>query len=657
MKPKQTYQELEKKAEFFQTFADNSYDWEMFVDLAGEIKYISPSCELISGYTANEFIENPKLLTQIVHESDKEIVDNHFDRKLKHIANTISLAYRIITKKGNIKWIEHNCKEAFDKSNKNIGYISSNRDITERQNEQNKLVKTEKELSKVERRYRKMFENMKAGVAIYLPVENGNDFIFLDFNRAAEKITNTLQTKVIGKTLLSQFPNMNKTPFFKALQTVNETNKDLFLPAFYYKDAHREGWRENYIYKLSTGEIIAIFDDVTNLKKKNEELNLAKEKAEESDRLKSAFLANMSHEIRTPMNGILGFSNLLKEPNLTGEKKKEYIGIIEKSGARMLNIINDIVSISKIESGLMEVNMQESNINEHIEYIYAFFKPEIEAKGIQFSFNNSLPLKEAILKTDHEKVYAILTNLVKNAIKFTPEGSIEFGYILKKDTEPVEVEFYVKDTGIGVPADRHKAIFERFIQADITDKMARQGAGLGLAISKAYVEMLGGKIWIESEETKGSIFYFTLPYQIETVKENSTKNEILTHAEVPPAKKLKILIAEDDEISEMLMSIAVQKFVGEIISVRTGTEAVAACHNNPDINLVLMDIEMPEMDGYEATRQIRKFNKEVIIIAQTAYALEGEREKAITACCDDYIAKPIKADELEQMIIKYLNIQ
>ncbi len=389
---------------------------------------------------------------------------------------------------------------------------------------------------------------------------------------------------------------------------------------------------------------------------KEYEINLfkAKEKAEESDRLKSAFLANMSHEIRTPMNGILGFAELLKEPDLSGEEQQEYIDIIEKSGERMLNIINDIINISKIEAGLMEVQMQETNINEQLEYIYTFFKPEIEGKGMKLSFKNSLPFEKAILKTDREKVYAILTNLVKNAIKYSEKGTIEFGYVLKKDTGLAELEFFVKDTGIGIPKNRQEAIFERFIQADINDKMARQGAGLGLSISKAYIEMLGGKIWVESEEGVGSTFYFTLPCQCEETEKNA-KNEDSTSVEAISLKKLKILIAEDDPTSEMLLSHTVQKLANEIILARTGTEAVEICFKYPEIDVVLMDIMMPEMDGYEATRQIRMFNKDIIIIAQTAYALEGDKEKAIVAGCNDYITKPIKKEELTQLIIKCMN--
>ena len=246
-------------------------------------------------------------------------------------------------------------------------------------------------------------------------------------------------------------------------------------------------------------------------KKINFELQKAKEQAEESDRLKSAFLANVSHEIRTPMNGILGFADLLKSPELTSDKRYKYIDVIEKSGKRMLNTINDIVSISKIESGQPEIFISETNINKQLEYIYSFFKPETDKKGIQLILNNTLSVKEAIFNSDKEKIYSILTNLVKNAIKFTPQGSIEIGCKLKGDSKPAELEFSVKDTGEGIGNGQKKFIFERFRQG--SDSLTRnyEGAGLGLAISKAYVEMLGGKIWVESEYGKGTAFYFTIP--------------------------------------------------------------------------------------------------------------------------------------------------
>jgi len=405
-----------------------------------------------------------------------------------------------------------------------------------------------------------------------------------------------------------------------------------------------------------TNELITVFEGICSIigtalirKQTADDLVIAKEHAEESDHLKSAFLANMSHEIRTPMNGILGFAGLLKEPGLTGEEQKKYIGIIEKSGARMLNIINDIVSISKIESGQMEISISETNIKDQIEFIYTFFKPEVERKGIQIFMKDSMHGIQTIIKTDREKLYAILTNLVKNAIKFTREGSIEIGYEQKGKF----LEFFVKDSGEGISKGQKEIIFDRFRQGSELLTRNYEGAGLGLSISKSYVEMLGGKIWVDSKPGKGSTFYFTILCDAFHDANGTIKNIEPTIEVEEQIQNLKILIAEDDETSEMLLSIAVKIFGREILSVRTGVEAVEACRNNPDIDLILMDIKMPVMDGYTATRLIRKFNKKVVIIAQTAFGLSGDREKALKAGCNDYIPKPFNKAAL-MVILKNL---
>ncbi|HEY6141903.1 MAG TPA: PAS domain S-box protein [Flavobacterium sp.] len=399
-----------------------------------------------------------------------------------------------------------------------------------------------------------------------------------------------------------------------------------------------------------TTHFIAIKEDITDRKKIEKQLIKAKEKAEESDRLKLAFLANMSHEIRTPMNGILGFTELLKSPSLAGEEQQEYIRIIEKSGIRMLNIINDIINISKVESGQVEISLSETNVNEQIEYLYNFFKPEAKQKGILLSIDNPLTDNKAIINTDQEKMYAILTNLVKNAIKFTDSGSIDFGYVKKDDF----LEFYVKDTGFGISKAHKKIVFERFRQANESLTRTHEGSGLGLAISRAYVEMLGGKIWLESEEGKGSSFYFTIPYITQSESKNKVipKKVIAKEKTENTIKDLKVLIVEDDAISKLLITIAVKPFSKEIIKVSTGIEAIETCRNNPDIDLVMMDINMPEVGGYEATKQIREFNKDLVIIAQTANGMQSDKEEAIVAGCTDYISKPVNIASLGELIQK-----
>ncbi|MBS4057492.1 MAG: response regulator [Bacteroidales bacterium] len=417
----------------------------------------------------------------------------------------------------------------------------------------------------------------------------------------------------------------------------------------------KKRWLHDYKFfiRMPDGKpaIGGISFDITKAKETELELIKAKEMAEESDKLKSAFLANMSHEIRTPMNGILGFAELLKTTDLDSDKQQEYLRIIEKSGLRMLNIINDIIDISRIESGQMPVTNDIFNLNKMLEDMYSFFRPEAEKKGLSFNISKGLPNKQSELVSDNDKLYAILQNLIKNAIKYTNEGSISFGYSLQEEEHLLA--FFVSDTGIGIPPERQEAIFERFIQADIEDRMALQGAGLGLSIAKAYVEMLDGKIWVESEEHIGTTFYFHIPFHVKTAETKLEPDE----TEVIPVNttlpKLKVLIAEDDETSHQYLNLTIHNLTREIIAVYNGKEAVECVKNRPDIDLVLMDIQMPEMNGIEATRKIREFNKDIVIIAQTALAQKGDREMALSAGCNDYIAKPISPKAMMSMMLKH----
>ncbi|MCF8302941.1 MAG: PAS domain S-box protein [Bacteroidales bacterium] len=401
------------------------------------------------------------------------------------------------------------------------------------------------------------------------------------------------------------------------------------------------------IIATNIGSFIERINHLENLKK-------AKEKAEESDRLKTAFLANMSHEIRTPMNGILGFTDLLRETDISCEQKDQYTEIIHKSGQRLMNTVNDIVEISKIEAGIISLQKSATNVNKVVKELVNFFCSETQKYGLTLELDQLLPEYASTIFTDQSKLESILTNLIKNGIKYTDSGSIHVGCRMKDQF----VEFYVKDTGIGVPENRRDAIFNRFEQADVSDTRAFEGSGLGLAICKSYVEMLGGEIGLESEENKGSTFYFTLP--VSKAKSESPEEREKQSQDEPtqktkaPGKKIKILVAEDDEDSFLYLKTLLKKMDCELIQTITGTETVKQCRNNPDIDLILMDIKLPEMDGYEATRQIRAFNQKVPIIAQTAYAMEGDRAKAINAGCDEYVGKPIKKDDLMEKINKLM---
>jgi signal transduction histidine kinase len=384
----------------------------------------------------------------------------------------------------------------------------------------------------------------------------------------------------------------------------------------------------------------------------NLELISARDRALESDKLKSAFLNNISHEIRTPFNGILGFLSLIQLEKTTEASKTQYIEIINQNAQRLLNTINDIVEISQIQAGIIKLEFNNTNINTILKDQADRLMSEIVRKKLEFRILNNIQKDLENVKTDGKKLNSILSNLLNNAVKFTNSGSIEIG--VRNDSNALE--FSIKDSGIGIPEEKWDAIFDRFIQEDVSITRQYEGSGLGLSITKAYVELLGGKIWVKSETGKGSVFYFTIPVP-ELVKEKPSfkNNKSLIEDEILK-KSLRILLAENDYASIMYISAIIENISKELIVVKTGIEAVETCRKHEDIDVILMDINMLEMDGYEATRQIRQFNKKVIIIAQTAFGLPGDYEKAIDAGCNDYISKPIVYKELVDLIKLHITL-
>jgi signal transduction histidine kinase/CheY-like chemotaxis protein len=376
--------------------------------------------------------------------------------------------------------------------------------------------------------------------------------------------------------------------------------------------------------------------------------------AEESDRLKSAFLANMSHEIRTPMNSILGFSELLKKPGLTEERKNQFAAIVTSSGEQLLRIIDDVIDISKIESNQLTLKKQNIKLNDVLnEFItsQAQHMTDIIKQHIKIELRLPKGKRVVFLYTDPIRFMQIISNLVSNALKNTDEGYIEIGYDLITESLNEYVRFYVKDTGIGIPEEKFGLIFERFGQINTSRPV--KGTGLGLSITKGLVNLLGGDVWVKSDINKGSTFYFTLPYASNQDMAEERKEEKMK-TDIPDFSGKTVYIAEDDMISFLFIQEILAETKIDIKHALNGKDLISMLkEKQPEI--ILLDINMPVMNGYEAVAEIRKINNNIPVIAQTAYALEDEREKCLNAGCTDYISKPLSGSILIEKIGLYIN--
>lgn len=489
------------------------------------------------------------------------------------------------------------------------------------------------------------------------------DLIFI-FDKS-DRITYYRSKKIDAPDLNKDFSNLYDLIKSEKLLRLFKIHKERTfnsrqLQAFEHETTgnNDKGYYEYRLVALNDYEILCIVRDISELK--NTEQLLAHEKfrataAEEADKLKSAFLANMSHEIRTPMNAIIGFSNLLRDEETSDEEKIEYIEIINKSGDNLLHLIDDIIDFLKIEAGQLVINKSYCNITKILGEIFVFFEKDKRSRKkahINFLLNFPDNNKEITLFTDEYRFKQIMTNLLFNALKFTENGSIEFGYIINNEKQCVQ--FFVKDTGIGIPKDSLNVIFERFKKIEDKKTKLYGGAGLGLAICRNLIDILGGNIWVESIQGQGSTFFFTLPFI-----DLQTNDKIIMREsnEIPKYiwNDKTILVVEDEEYVCKFFERILLPTKANIIWAYNGINAVEMCKNNSNIDMVLMDMKLPELNGYEAVKRIKQHNSAIPVIAQTAFALSDDKAKCLEVGCDDYIAKPIDPVALLEKIQNFFN--
>lgn len=652
-------------------------------------EFASEGCKELTGYSSRDLINNFKVrYSDIIFPEDKQLVWEVIQDAVK-MKKFYDIKYRIITKRGSIKWVSERGRPNFDRYGNVVNIEGFITDISEGKFAEINLkaeleiseaiaiismellkdTVTPVKVSQLVQDYVKQFTGSEFTL-IYTPDEHGSTCTL--FNHKQEDQLLTIYLDELSRAEYAQFfellnaekPCIQNGPSAIGFPGFTETEDGILsyvsIPAFTNKKLSGLLIMGNSGTDYSEDEV-AIGQRFINMfalglyrLKAEETLQEAKSKAEESDRLKSLFLSNMSHEIRTPMNAIVGFAEMLQDTDLNREQKNKFLDVIIKSGDNLLRLINDIIDISKIEAGQLKFDYSDCLVNEMITDLETFFKQEMarqKKEHLNLFVQLGHPESDFAIYTDSFRLKQILNNLIGNAIKFTDEGFIEFGYKINQGI----IEFFVRDSGIGIAPDKQKLIFERFGQVQEAISRNLSGTGLGLTISKNLVELLGGKIWVDSIPGEGSTFYFTLPLRLST--KQTVKKEVSIAPENKPILDLtgkKILVVEDVDTNYFYMSSLLQKLNCEIIRANNGAKAVEICKTDPHIDLVLMDIELPVLDGYKATTEIKKIRPELPVIAQTAFAMMGERERSKEAGCNDYLAKPIRKEELISTLRKYL---
>lgn len=622
--------ELLQHQQEYQELINKMYEMVFVVGRDGKFKDVNKSAVDILGYSRNDFFSLGPA------DIDLNLEEGYVDEYMKSpVQQMFESSYR--AKNGSVISVEISNSPISYKGKKAVLNIA--RDIRFRKQSEAQL----RLLSKVVE---------QSPISVVITDSNGSiEYV----NPKYTEVTGYTLDEVVGSDPGILKSGFHSKSFYKNLWETILSGKDWY-GEFKNKKKNGELFWESAIISPITGEegkithFVEVKEDITEKKKMIEDLKYAKEKAEESDKLKTSFVQNISHEVRTPMNGIMGFIDLLESSTNQEKQQLEYIKMIRYSGNRLLNLINDLVEISLIESGETKVYNDKTSVNDILKRQFDKHSPYVEKNEVEFHYQPGLNNNQSIIETDETKFERILDDLIDNAIKFTNSGKIFFGYTLNGDF----LQFYVKDTGIGIPEDIKEVIFDSFRQADSTITRPYEGSGLGLAIAKAYVNMLGGKIWVDSEPGKGSTFYFTLPYRASVQNNRIVADKSQTTLEDNMGKKT-ILIVEDDPVSrEFLQSVIEESLDVKILHAENGKKAVDMVKEKPDISLVLMDIKLPDMDGFDATIQIKKERPELTIIAQTAYAMENDKMKAFNSGCDDYITKPINHNNLIKLISAHL---
>jgi hypothetical protein len=642
-KHKQAEEALLKSEERFRLIAENTADTIMVLDLNLNITYVSPSVFKLRGYTAEEMFE--QVLDQIFTPASMLKANKFFADQTTLEASgkadpsrTESLELEEYCKDSSTIWVEISFSYIRDVNQKPTRILTVSRDITLRK--------------KAEEEVRILLRAVEQSPATIVITDTDGKINYI--NSKFTELTGYTQEEAFQQdTRILKSGEMPPDHYKEMWQALNNGNE--WFGEFQNKKKNGElYWERSSISPIfdTNGTIthyLAVKEDITERKKTEKELIEAKEKAEESDQLKSAFLNNISHEVRTPMNAIIGFSQLLSTNETSAETRNQFIEIIIRSTHQLLSIITQIIDMATIEAGQEKTSSKEIYLNSLIKSLFKQFSSEAGKKNISLKYTAALYDNADNISTDETKLLQVLSNLLSNAFKFTKQGSIEFGYTVKETF----LEFYVKDTGIGIPNEMFEEIFKRFRQVERSHAREFGGSGLGLSISKAYVELLGGKIWLSSIPGKGSEFFFTIPYNKVQLNARSDKETGVKINSEPIGLKT-ILVAEDENFNFLLISRYLSKANIVVLHAENGMDAVDLCKTNNQIDLVLMDLKMPVMDGYEATKQIREFLPDLPIIAQTAYITDIDKNKAFEYGCNDFISKPFSEELLISKIYKQL---